>query len=150
MARPISRSERGGKPPQAVPAGRRAGEHARPADRRVISARTMAALVLVTGLWVAISPRFLTSHAPTNAAYDVTIGLVVAGIGVSAMVSRKVFPGRQFTTLVLGVWAVLVSSFILDASFSIKATLYWSDTWSGAALAVLALAELATLRSAAR
>jgi hypothetical protein len=45
---------------------------------------------------------------------------------------------------------VLVSSFILDAKFSIAAPMYWSNTWSGAALVVLALGGLVTLRRVIR
>jgi hypothetical protein len=45
---------------------------------------------------------------------------------------------------VLGVW-VLISSFILDAKFPIAAPMFWSNTFSGAVLALLALAGLAAV-----
>ena len=84
--------------------------------RHGISARATAALVLVTGLWLAVSPRFLTlQQGGTNVAAEVIIGLVIAGIGTLALVSRRGLPGRRFAMLVLGVWAVLGSSFASDA-----------------------------------
>jgi uncharacterized membrane protein len=51
--------------------------------------------------------------------------------------------------VVLGVW-VIISSFILDAKFSIAAPMYWSNNWSGGVLVVPALAGLAALRPATR
>jgi hypothetical protein len=136
---------------QVIPVGPDEGEYLLPASRRGVAAQAAAALGLLTGLWVAISPLFLTlQHGGINAAAaDVIIGLVAAGLGTFALVSRRGFPGLQFATLVLGVW-VLISSFILDAKFSIAAPMYWSNTWSGAVLMILALAGLATLRRAAR
>ena len=71
-------------------------------------------------------------------------GLVVAGIGTFALVSRRGFPGLQFASLVLGVW-VIISSFILDAKFPIAAPMFWSNTFSGAVLVLLALAGLAAV-----
>src|SRR5215472_7494623 len=112
-------------------------------------AQVIASLVLMTGLWVAASPRFLTLQTgDTNTATDVIVGLVAAGVGTLAL-SRSGFPGIQFTSLVVGVWVVLIASFMLDARRAGAAPWYWSNTWSGTVLAVLALAELSTLRTAA-
>jgi hypothetical protein len=144
VAIPSSDSGSGGEPPQVVAAGPHAGARLRPTPRGGI-----AALVLMTGLWVATSPRFLTlQNGGANAATDVIIGLVVAGISTLALFSRRGFPGLQFTGLVLGVWVILITSFMLDARLSGAAPWYWSNTWSGAVLAVLALAELSALRPA--
>jgi hypothetical protein len=152
------RHESGDESPQAVqtiqvvPVGQDEGEYVLPATRRGVAAQAAAALGLLTGLWVAISPLFLTLQhgGGVNAgAANVIVGLVVAGLGTFSLVSRRGFPGLQFTTLVLGVW-VLISSFILDAKFSIAAPMYWSNTWSGVVLVALALGGLATLRRATR
>jgi hypothetical protein len=137
---------------QVVPAGPDEGEYLLPATRRAVAAQAAAALGLLTGLWVALSPLFLTlQHGGgiNAAAADVIAGLVVAGLGTFALVSRRGFPGLQFASLVLGVW-VLISSFVLDAKFPVAAPMYWSNTWSGVVLVALALAGLATLRRAAR
>jgi len=150
MAIPGSRSEPGGESPPVVPEGRDAGEYRRPAPKRGIAAQLIAPLILLTGLWVAVSPGSLPlRHAATNATTDVIIGLAVVGIGILALVSRRRSPGRQFAGLVLAVWVVLIYAFMLDARASMAAPLYWSNTWSGALVAVLALAELAKFRPAA-
>jgi hypothetical protein len=115
-----------------------------------MATQVIAAITLMTGLWVAASPRFLTlQQGHTNPATDVIIGLVAAGVSTLALASRSGFPGMQFTSLVVGVWVVLIASFMLDARRAGAAPWYWSNTWSGAVLAVLALVELSTLRPAA-
>jgi hypothetical protein len=91
----------------------------------------------------------MVQNGGTDTATDVIIGLLVAGLSVLALVSRRGFPGLQFTGLVLGVWVVLIASFMLDARLSGAAQWFWSNTGSGAVLAVLALAQLSTLRPAA-
>ena len=158
MVTPVSRrpgvgdeSPQAAQTVQVVTAGPDEGEYLLPATRRAVAAQGAAAFGLLTGLWVALSPLFLMlQHGGINAAAaDVIAGLVVAGIGTFALVSRRGFPGLQFTSLVLGVW-VLISSFILDAKFSIAAPMYWSNTWSGVVLMALALGGLATLRRATR
>jgi hypothetical protein len=159
MVTPFSRRPgRGAESPQAVqtvqvvPADPDEGEYLLPATRSAVAAQAAAAFGILTGLWVAISPLFLMLQhggGVNAAAADVIAGLVVAGIGTFALVSRRGFPGLQFTSLVLGVW-VLISSFILDAKYSIAAPMYWSNTWSGVVLMVLALGGLATLRRATR
>ena len=153
MATPLTRRpDSGGGSPSTVPPGPTAAEYLLPDGGRGIAAQTTAALSLLTGLWVALSPLFLMlQHGGgiNAAAANVIAGLVVAGIGTFALVSRRGFPGLQFASLVLGVW-VLISSFILDAKFSIAAPMYWSNTWSGVVLMALALGGLATLRRATR
>ena len=152
MATPLARRpDSGGDSPMAVPAGTAAAEYLLPATRRGIAAQTTAAFGLLTGLWIAISPLFLTlQHGGTNAnVADVIAGLVAAGVGAVALASPRGYPGLQFSSLVLGVW-VIISSFILDAKFTIATPMYWSNSWSGGVLVVLALAGLATLRRATR
>jgi len=159
MVTPVSRRPAAGdESPQAVQtvqvvtAGPDEGEYLLPATRRAVAAQAAAAFGMLTGLWVALSPLFLMlQHGGgiNAAAANVIAGLVVAGIGTFALVSRRGFPGLQFTSLVLGVW-VLISSFILDAKFSIAAPMYWSNTWSGVVLTALALGALATLHRATR
>jgi hypothetical protein len=135
----------------AVPIDRVPGEYMLPASRRGVAVQAATALGILTALWVAVSPLFITlQHGGLNAAgADVIAGLVAAGFGVFALASRRGFPGLQFASLVLGVW-VLISSFILDAKFSIAAPMYWSNSWSGVLLVVLALTALGTIRRAIR
>ena len=150
MAIPASRYEAGSQPLQAVRASPVADD-ALPTTRRGLAGQAAAALGMLTGLWVALSPLFLVlQHGGTNATIaNVIAGLVVAAFGAFALVSRRGFPGLQFASLVMGVW-VLISSFILNAKFSIAAPMFWSNTWSGVILALLALGGLATLRPSGR
>lgn len=133
----------------AVPTASGAAEYLLPATGRGIAAQATAALGLLTGLWVALSPLFITlQHGGTNAnTADVIAGLVTAGIGAIALASPRGFPGLQLGTLLLGVW-VIISSFILDAKFPIATPMYWSNTFAGAVLVLLALAGLAAVRPA--
>jgi hypothetical protein len=135
---------------QAAPAGPVAAEYLVPPTGRGIAAQAAAALGLPTGLWVAISPLFLTpQHGGASAANvsNMIAGLVTADIGAFALASPRGFRGLQLTSLLLGVW-VIISSFILDAMFPVAAPMYWSNTWSGATLVVLALAGLASWQRA--
>ena len=151
MATPLARRpDPDGDSPMAVPAGTAAAEYLLPATRRGIAAQTTAALILLTGLWVALSPLFLTlQHGGANPNAANLIAGLVAAAGAFALASPRGFPGLQVAGLVLGVW-VIISSFILDAKFSSAAPMYWSNSWSGGVLVVLALAGLAALRPATR
>ena len=152
MATPISRRpEPGDEPSQAVSVGSAAGEYLLPATRRGVAAQAAVTLGILTGLWVALSPLFITlQNGGSNAnVADLIAGLAVAAFGAVALASRRGFGGLEFGSLVLGVW-VIISSFILDAKFSVAAPMYWSNTWSGVVLVILALGGLATLRRAAR
>lgn len=153
MATPFSRRPQPvDEPPRTVAIVRDEGDYQLPDTRRGIAAQAAAALGILTGVWVALSPLFIMlQHGGgfNAAAADVIAGLVAIGFGVFALVSRRGYPGLQFASAVLGVW-VLISSFILDARFSIAAPMYWSNTFSGAVLALLSLAGLATVRRATR
>ena len=152
MATPIARRpEPGGESPMAMAVSSAVTEYLLPATGREIAAQAAAALGILTGLWVAVSPLFVTlQHGGTNAATaDVIAGLAAVGVGAFALASPRGYPGLQSASLVLGVW-VLISSFILGAKFTIATPMYWSNSFSGAALVVVALAALATLRRAVR
>ena len=152
MATPISRRpEPGDEPSQAVSVGSAAGEYLLPATRRGVAAQAAATLGILTGLWVALSPLFITlQNGGSNANIaDLIAGLAVAAFGAVAVASRHGFGSLQFGSLVLGVW-VIISSFILDAKFTIAAPMFWSNTFAGAVLVLLGLAGLATASRATR
>ena len=127
------------------------GEYLLPATGRGIGAQAVAALSVLTGLWVAISPWFLVlQHGGTNAtAANLIAGLAVAALGATALASPRGYAGLQSGSLLLGAW-LIVTPFILDAKFAIASPMYWSNIWSGAILMVLALAGLSMLRRPAR
>jgi hypothetical protein len=152
MATPLSRRpEPGDESPQAVPAGSAAGEYLLPTISRGVAAQGAASLGILTGLWIALSPFFLVlQHGGGNANIaDLIAGLAVAGSGVVAVASRHGFGSLQFGSLLLGVW-VIISSFILAAKFTIATPMFWSNTFAGAMLIILAAAGLGILRGATR
>ncbi len=152
MATPLSRRpEPSGESLEVVVGGPTVAEYLLPATGRGVAAQTAAALGMLTGLWVALSPLFLVlQHGGTNAnVADVIAGLVAAGVGAIALASPRGFPGLQFGALLLGVW-VIISSFILDAKFAIATPMFWSNTFAGAVLVLMALVGLAALRPATR
>jgi hypothetical protein len=153
MATPFSRRPQpADEPSRTVAIAPDEGEYQLPASRRGMAAQAAAALGILAGLWVALSPLFIVlQHGGglNAAAADVIAGLVAAGFGVFALASRRGFPGLQFASAVLGVW-VLISSFILDARVSIAAPMYWSNTFTGVLLVLLALAGLAAVRRGTR
>ena len=152
MATPLSRRpEPGDESPQAVPVGSAAGEYLLPATRLGVAAQAAATLGILTGLWVALSPLFITlQHGGSNASIaNLIAGLAVAAFGAVAVASRYGFGSLQFGSLVLGVW-VIISSFILDAKFTIATPMFWSNTIAGGVLVLLGLAGLATAGRATR
>src|SRR5258707_4754494 len=80
--------------------------HRRPGRRR---AR------LLTGVWVALSPWFITlQYQGSNAtAVDLISRLAVAAVGAFALASLRGFSGLQLGSLLLGIW-LIVSPPILD------------------------------------
>jgi hypothetical protein len=152
MATPLGRRpEPGDEPSQAVPVGSAAGEYLLPATRRGVAAQAAASLGILTGLWVALSPFFLVlQHGGGNANIaDLIAGLAVAAFGAVAVASRRGFGSLQFGSLVLGVW-VIISSFILDAKFTIATPMFLSNTIAGAVLVLVGLAGLAAAGRATR
>ncbi len=152
MATPLSRHpEPADEMTQTVATGRDAGKHLLTATGHDVIAQAAVALGLLTGLWIALSPFYITlQRVGTNAnVADLIVGLVVAGTAAVTLASRRGFGGLQFGALVLGVW-VIISSFILDARVPIAAPMFWSNTFAGALLVILAAAGLSTLRPATR
>lgn len=101
---------------------------------------------VLTGLWVAISPWFLTLQVPRGGnatANDLIIGLAVTGLGLLTITGTASVEGLQAASLLAGIW-LIISPFILDAKVSITASMYWSNIWSGAIIIVTALTVLAT------
>ena len=61
MATPLARRpEADGASPQVVPAGSGPADYAAPASLRGIGAQAAGVLGLLTGVWVALSPWFIT------------------------------------------------------------------------------------------
>ena len=97
-------------------------EYLVPPTRRSISAQVTAMLAIVTGLWVAISPWFLSFQSPmarNSTVNDLIIGLAVVALGLFAIAGVRGFMGLQMGSLLLGIW-LIISPFILAAKFTIN------------------------------
>ena len=154
MATPLARRpEPDGASPQVVEAGSGTAEYAVPASLRGIGAQAVGVLGLLTGLWVALSPWFITlQYGGSNAtAVDLISGLAVAAVGAFALASPRGFSGLQLGSLLLGIW-LIISPPILDHKHPIAHAMYWSNSFSGGVLIALAAAGLcfAALRRTAR
>jgi hypothetical protein len=129
-------------------------EYGLPVTSRDIGAQASAVLGLLTGVWVALSPWFLTlQNTGTNAnTVNLISGLAVAGLGAFALVSPRGFAGLQVGSALLGVWLVIAGP-ILSQRFSIADPMFWSNSWAGGvliALAALGLTSVAMRRPARR
>ncbi len=135
---------------EVVPAGPSAASAAdgypRPATWRGIGAQAAAALAMLTGLWVAISPWFITlQYAGGNAtAVNLISGLAVAAVGAFALAGPRGFAGLQFGNALLGVWLIIAGP-ILSQKHPIADSMYWSNSWAGGVLIALAAASLAAI-----
>lgn len=108
-------------------------------------AQLAVAGIALTGLWVAISPWFLTLQAPLSGnarANDLIIGLAVTAVGVLAIAALRGLTGLPAVSLLAGIW-LIISPFILNAKFPVTASMYWSNIWAGAIIAVASLCVLA-------
>lgn len=141
---------------QAVPAGGTAAEPVTtvsvPERAAALTAAQLVAMTgMLTGLWVAISPWFLTlqtSPGGNAAVSNLIIGLAVAGLCLLAITGTRSRGSLETAALLGGVW-LIISPFILDAKFPITASMYWSNIWSGAIVIVAALGLIGLGRSRA-
>ena len=114
-----------------------------PATWRGAGAQAAAALGMLTGLWVALSPWFITlQHAGGNAAaVNLISGLAVAAVGAFALAGPRGFAGLQSGRALLGVWLIIAGP-ILSSKFTIADPMFWSNSLAGGVLIVLAAAGL--------
>jgi hypothetical protein len=151
----IHRPESNGASNQAVMAAAPGpAEYALPATSRDLGAQASAVLGLLTGLWVAVSPWFVTlQNTGTNAnTVNLISGLAVAGLGVFALVSPRGFAGLQVGSALLGVWLIIAGP-ILAQKNPIADSMFWSNSVAGGvliALAAVGLAAVAMRRPARR
>jgi SPW repeat len=131
----IRRPESDGSPSQA--------EYALSATPGAFGAQMSAVLAVLTGVWVALSPWFLTlQQGGTNAnTVNLISGLAVAAVGVFALANPRAFASLQVGSALLGVWLVIAGP-ILSEKFTIADPMFWSNSVAGAVLIVLAAVGL--------
>ena len=120
------------------------GEYTTPPTGRSAAAQVAGALGTLAGVWVAISPWFLTLGR-RETANDLIVGLVVAALGLFGMAGARGFTGLLTGSALAGIW-LIISPFILAAKFAVSAPMYWSNGFGGLAVLIFALAGLASLR----
>jgi hypothetical protein len=105
-----------------------------------------AVLGLLTGVWVALSPWFVTlQQTGTNAnTVNLISGLAVAGVSAFALVSPRAFTGLQVGSALLGVWLVIAGP-ILNQKHAIADPMYWSNSVAGGLLIAFAAIGLAAV-----
>ena len=131
----------------AVPAATAAADgYPLPATWHGVGALAAAALGMLTGLWVAISPWFISlQYAGGNAtAVNPVSGLAVAAVGAFALAGPRGFAGLQSGSALLGVWLIIAGP-ILNHKHPIADSMYWSNSWAGGVLTALAAASLAAV-----
>jgi hypothetical protein len=142
----IRRPESDGTSAPAVPAmASGPADYALP-TMRGMGAQVSAVLGILAGIWVALSPYFITlQFSGTNAStVNLISGLAVAGVGVFALASPRGFSGLQAGSALLGVWLIIAGP-ILSQKHPIADSMYWSNSWAGGALIVLAALALAAV-----
>jgi len=143
----IHHPESDGASMRAVPAvASGPADYALPTTTGGVGAQVSVALAMLAGLWVAISPWFITLQATGSNATTVNLisGLAVAAVGVFALASPRGFAGLQLGSALLGVW-LIVAGPILSQKFSIADSMFWSNSIAGGVLIVLAAAGLAAV-----
>ena len=123
---------------QAVPASGTAAEPVTtlsvPGRAAVPTGPQRAAMTaMLTGLWVAISPWFLTlqtSPGGNAAVNNLIIGLAITGLCLLMLTGTRSLGSLVTATQLGGVW-LIISPFILDVKFPITASMYWNNVWSG-------------------
>jgi len=118
-------------------------EYALSATGSVLGAQMSAVLAVLTGVWVALSPWFLTlQQGGTNAnVVNLISGLAVAGVGAFALANPRAFASLQVGSALFGVWLIIAGP-ILSSKFTIADPMFWSNSVAGGVLIVLAAAGL--------
>jgi SPW repeat len=143
----IHRPESNGASPQGAGAvASSQAEYALPVNGRDLGAQLAAVLGVLTGLWVALSPWFVTlQQSGTNAnTVNLISGLAVAGVGALALISPRGFASLQAGSALLGIWLIIAGP-ILNQKYAIADPMYWSNSWAGGLLIVLAAIGLGAI-----
>jgi SPW repeat len=139
-----NRTMSNGAEARAVIADTYTREYATPPTGRSAATQLAASLGILAGAWVAISPWFLTLGRRATAE-DLIVGLVVTALGMFALAGVRGFSGLMTGSALAGIW-LIISPFILAATFAVSTPMYWSNGFGGLAVLLFALAGLGSLR----
>jgi hypothetical protein len=115
------------------------------------SAVALGGLVLLAGLYAAISPWVVHfSGTPFIAVNNLIVGIAVGLIGFCAALAPERMLRLAWVVAPLGVW-LIISPWAVTAAHGARAGIVWNNCWIGAVTAVLGLAAMGlTVRVARR
>lgn len=120
---------------------------------RVAGARQVVAvdgLILLTGLYTAISPWVVHFHAqPDITVNNLIIGITMAVIGLDLTPVGEKMTRLSWTVAAMGVW-MIISPWAVTAGHSVSAGIIWNNCWIGGVACVLGLAAMGMARTAGR
>jgi hypothetical protein len=107
-------------------------------------------LILLTGLYTAISPWVVHFHAqPDITVNNLIVGITMAVIGLGLTLADKKLLQLSWTVAAMGVW-MIISPWVVTAGHSASAGIIWNNCWIGGVAFVLGPAAMAMARSAGR
>jgi SPW repeat len=97
-------------------------------------------LLLLAGLWLAISPWVLQFHGstPNVAQSNLIVGIAVAAMGLGMAILPRAMQSLSWATFLIGAW-VVVSPWVIQRS-SVPVGTYLSNVITGGVIALLGLA----------
>jgi hypothetical protein len=107
-------------------------------------------LLLLAGLWLAISPWVLQFHnsTPNVAQSNLIVGIAVAAVGLGMAVLPRTMQSLSWATFLIGAW-VVASPWIIQRS-SVPVGTYLSNVITGGVIALLGLAGAGLVLTARR
>jgi len=121
----------------------------RVAGRR--EAVTIDGLVLLTGLYTAISPWVVHFHGtnPNVAVNNLVVGIALALMGLALTLAGERMYRVSWTCALIGVW-MIISPWVVSAGHSATAGIIWNNVWIGVAAILLGLGGASMVRAAER
>ncbi|MCQ4079139.1 SPW repeat protein [Streptomyces sp. RB6PN25] len=107
-------------------------------------------LILLTGLYAAISPWVVHFHAlPDITVNNLIVGITLAIIGLGMTLAGDRMLRLSWTVAAMGVW-VIISPWVVTAGHGASPGIVWNNCWIGGIACALGLATLAMVRAADR
>ncbi|MCD9879208.1 SPW repeat protein [Streptomyces guryensis] len=120
---------------------------------RMAGARQAVALdglILLTGLYTAISPWVVHFHAlPDITVNNLIVGITIAVIGLGMTLAGEKLLRLSWTVAAMGVW-LIISPWVVTAGHGAPAGVIWNNCWIGGVACALGLAAMAMMRTAGR
>ena len=120
---------------------------------RVAGARqtlVLDGLILLTGMYTAISPWVVHFHAqPDITVNNLIVGITTAVIGLGMTMAGEKMLRLSWTVAVMGAW-MIISPWVVTPGHAPSAGIVWNNCWVGGIACALGLAAMAMTRTAGR